>query len=292
MGVADGVANADLTPSALFARRLIHHCSEEVDAANEELSFPDPDSHSEADVDLHAELEDRLEDLEDGLDVLMIFEKAFQKTMKSPIRCTSSGSSRSPSPSDSKPEPVAASASPSRHLAESQPTPGVIPYYEGSSTALADTALFGPQPLSGKTGQPEVSTDGAVIRIGHLGNCMDIIIRGKEIVCPKTCEIFTVPVQQDDILIIVSDGLSDNLWDKDILDEVIIRFRPSFMGPPPAKPKSDGAEAEASTAPAAAAPSTTFRRSTLAGMVSEALCSRANKAAGEKKGVPTYMDEI
>ena len=132
--------------------------------------------------------------------MLMILEKAFQKTMKSHVRrvdqCTSSGSSRSPSPSDSKPEPVTASTSPSRHPAESQPAPGVIPLYEGSSTALvailehpsssrltkADTTLFGPQPVSGKTGQPEVSTDGAVIRIAHLGDCMGMIIRGEEIV--------------------------------------------------------------------------------------------------------------
>lgn len=107
-----------------------------------------------------------------------------------------------------------------------------------------------------------------------------------------------MPVQQDDILILASDGLSDNLWDKDILDEVV-RFRRSFMGPPPAKPKSDGVEAEASAAPAAAAPSTTFRRSTLAGMLSEALCSRAkrvsetrrsSKAAGEKKSVLTSAE--
>ena len=31
------VANADPTPSALFAQQLMHYCSEEVDAANEEL---------------------------------------------------------------------------------------------------------------------------------------------------------------------------------------------------------------------------------------------------------------
>ncbi|PIL32677.1 hypothetical protein GSI_05381 [Ganoderma sinense ZZ0214-1] len=345
MGVADGVggwsrhrrhANADPTPSALFARRLMHYCSEEVDGANEEQGFADADSHSEADVDLCAELEDSLEDLEDGLDVLMILEKAYEKALKSHVRrvdqCTSSGSSRSPSPSDSKPERVAASASPSRHPAQAQPAPGVIPLFEGSSTALvailehpsssrltkADTALFGPQPVPSKSGRPEVSTDGAVIRIAHLGDCMGMIIRGEEIVWrteemwwtfntpvqlgptsstkPQDARIFTVPVQQDDILILASDGLSDNLWDKDILDEVV-RFRRSFMGPPPAKPPSGESETEAATAPAAA-PSTTFRRSTLAGMLSEALCSRAKRVsetrgsskAAEKKSVLTSAE--
>ena len=50
---------------------------------------------------------------------------------------------------------------------------------------------------------------------------------------PHDARIFTVPVQADDILILASDGLSDNLWDADILDEVV-RFRRSFMGAPAA----------------------------------------------------------
>ena len=47
---------------------------------------------------------------------------------------------------------------------------------------MGDAALFGPQPVSGKPTQPEVSTDGAVIRIAHLGDCMGMLIRGEEIV--------------------------------------------------------------------------------------------------------------
>ena len=113
---------------------------------------------------------------------------------------------------------------------------------------------------------------------------------------PHDARVFTVPVEEDDILILASDGLSDNLWDKDILDEVV-RFRRSFMGPSPTKPKSDEGKAAAP-----AAPSTTFRRSTLAGMLSEALCSRAKRvsetrgaskaaaAAGAKKSVLTSAE--
>ena len=33
--------------------------------------------------------------------------------------------------------------------------------------------------------------------------------------------MFNLPVQANDILILASDGLSDNLWDEDVLDEVI-----------------------------------------------------------------------
>ncbi|TBU44903.1 hypothetical protein BD309DRAFT_761825 [Dichomitus squalens] len=337
MGVADGVGGwsrhrrtpyADPTPSALFARRLMHYCSEEVDAASEEQHLADADSYSEADVDLYADLEDSLEDLEDGLDVLMILEKAYEKALKSHVRPTdtgiSSSGSPSPSPSDSKPKRA---STPSPQSTESQSPPGVVPLFEGSSTALvailehpassrptkADTALFGPPPTSRKAAQPQVSTDGAVIRIAHLGDCMGMLIRGEEIVWrteemwwnfntpvqlgpasstkPHDARIFTIPVQEDDILILASDGLSDNLWDADILDEVV-RFRRSFMGTtPPAKPNDGDAFAPAPPAPASAAhtatatpaSSATFRRSTLAGMLSEALCSRA-KRVSETRG--------
>ena len=180
--------------------RISDHLFPWTTAAHPSFSSVDSDSHSEADIDLCAELEDSLEELEDGLDVLVILEKAYEKALKSHVRridqCTSSGSSRSPSPSDSKPEPVTTSASPARHPAGSQSAPRIVPLFEGSSTALvailehpssarltkADTALFNPQPISSKAGRPEVSTDGALIRIAHLGDCMGMIVRGEEIV--------------------------------------------------------------------------------------------------------------
>ncbi|RPD58265.1 hypothetical protein L227DRAFT_505421 [Lentinus tigrinus ALCF2SS1-6] len=326
MGVADGVGGwsrlrrtahgTDPSPSAMFARRLMHYCSEEVNAASEqsEQAFVDADAYSEADDDICAELEDSLEDLEDGLDVLMILEKAYEKALRSHVRPAdqgnSSGSSRSSSPSDSAVECVAStsSSSDSPPVPRSAPdvAPAVVPLCEGSSTALVailehpssrppksfgDANLFNPQPASAKAG-PKVSTDGAVIRIAHLGDCMGMLIRGEEIVWrteemwwtfntpvqlgptsstkPHDARIFTIPVQEDDILILASDGLSDNLWDADILDEVV-RFRRSFMGSP------------ASQEDASPAPSTIFRRSTLAGMLSEALCSRA-KRVSETRG--------
>ncbi|TFK78055.1 hypothetical protein K466DRAFT_107905, partial [Polyporus arcularius HHB13444] len=300
MGVADGVGGwsrlrrtangADPSPSAMFARRLMHYCSEEVDAASELLAQPyvpppsharhdascctsavDAEAFSEADDDIYAELEDSLEDLEEGLDVLMILERAYEKTLRSHVRpadaSSPSGSSRSPSPPDSAVECISASSSAPLPVPQSAPdaTPAVVPLFEGSSTALVailehtssrppkpfgDATLFSPKAVPGKAA-PEVSTDGAVIRIAHLGDCMGMLIRGEEIVWrteemwwtfntpvqlgpssstkPHDARIFTIPVQEDDILILASDGLSDNLWDADILDEVV-RFRRSFMG--------------------------------------------------------------
>lgn len=93
-----------------------------------------------------------------------------------------------------------------------------------------------------------------------------------------------MPVEADDILVLASDGLSDNLWDEDILDEVI-RFRQSFMSAPP---QANGIVNNG-----------LLRRSTLAGMLSEALCSRA-RCVSERKGlrraptsrpVPTSAEE-
>lgn len=82
---------------------------------------------------------------------------------------------------------------------------------------------------------------------------------------PRDAQAFTIPVQEDDILILASDGLSDNLWDEDILDEVV-RFRHAFLSDASTRVNSD-----------------VLRRNTLAGMLSEALCSRARNVA-ERKG--------
>lgn len=85
---------------------------------------------------------------------------------------------------------------------------------------------------------------------------------------PRDAQVFRVPVQADDILILASDGLSDNLWDEDVLDEVV-RFRRPFL--------TDGSWA------APHGVTGVFGRSTLAAMLSEALCSRAQRAAEKRK---------
>lgn len=84
---------------------------------------------------------------------------------------------------------------------------------------------------------------------------------------PRDAQVFRVPVQADDILILASDGLSDNLWDEDVLDEVV-RFRRPFL--------ADGSWA------APHGVTGVFGRSTLAAMLSEALCSRARRAAEKR----------
>ncbi|KAJ3577025.1 hypothetical protein NP233_g37 [Leucocoprinus birnbaumii] len=173
----------------------------------------------------------------------------------------------------------------------------------------------------------------AVIKIAHVGDCMGMLVRGEEIVWrseemwwdfntpvqlgPSTQEtvtprnsamVITIPVKADDILILASDGLSDNLWDEDVLDEVV-RFKKSFLdssatnASTPSAAPLDGTETDSGysssssaeepftpsplpnepTAPApATTATTTLKRKTLAGMLSEALCSRARRVSERK----------
>lgn len=90
---------------------------------------------------------------------------------------------------------------------------------------------------------------------------------------PQDAKIFTVPVQADDILVLASDGLSDNLWDEDILDEVT-RFRRGFMDRP---------HRTVSTTTMQTQSDGILGRRTFAGMLSEALCSRA-RSVSERRG--------
>ncbi|TRM57385.1 hypothetical protein BD626DRAFT_212705 [Schizophyllum amplum] len=85
-------------------------------------------------------------------------------------------------------------------------------------------------------------------------------------IAPTPAQVFEVPVQEDDILILASDGLSDNLWDEDVLEEVA-RWRAFAQGP-------EGGAREASP----------LRRRTLAGMLSEALCQRARRVSEMRAG--------
>ncbi|OBZ73204.1 Protein phosphatase PTC7 [Grifola frondosa] len=88
----------------------------------------------------------------------------------------------------------------------------------------------------------------------------------------RDAQVFAVPVQADDILVLASDGLSDNLWDEEILDEVV-RFRRTFMlehAPPPPRMRD-------------ASPVRAFRRTTLA-ECSARRCARGRGACQRSRG--------
>ncbi|CCL98463.1 uncharacterized protein FIBRA_00461 [Fibroporia radiculosa] len=354
MGVADGVGgwsrlrrtarreDANLSPSALFARRLMHHCCEEVEAARAALITPPlpsrlPDASPPTADDLYTDLEDSLEELADGLDVLMILEKAYERTIQahtqshtaSSINVTGSpeppvpvdvtnlptqsyGAAHAAGARDNKsefalcPETHGSSSWSSVLSPSAKPGPSETSM-QGSATVLLavlehpsvgplkqenPSLLFSPK-ASKAEGPPSVAGRGAVIKVAHLGDCVGMLVRGDEIVWrteemwwnfntpvqlgpssptkPREAQLFTVPVQVDDILILASDGLSDNLWDEDVLDEVV-RFRHMFW--------KDGSWFGPSSLNKSG--QTGFARNAMAAMLSEALCSRARLAAEKR----------
>jgi len=312
MGVADGVGGwknrtglatkPNQTPSALFATRLMHYCSDEVTNHYSANSSPHPSQHAalfaeDEDTDeLYAELEDSLSELEEGIDVLMILENAFDRAIKAHV---TPAAPSDPQVAGPPPPPPSASV----------PEPGYKPLNAGSSTALL-AVLQHPTPArrtaSPRRGRsssrsrssasergseehhPRGRREEAVIKIANLGDSMAMLVRGHEIVWrseemwwsfntpvqlgpvspsrPKDAQVFDLPVQADDILILASDGLSDNLWDEEVLEEVV-RVRELLLRHSRA-PEDDGSPGL-----------NLLGRRSIAGMLSEALCSRARRVA-------------
>lgn len=195
MGVADGVggwAKASRTksispdavpsPSALFARRLMNFCSAET-----ELATPWWDEYE----DPETEAVDPLEELQEGLDVLMILEKAYDSAIKAHVIPTPEDTAASSIPT---PPP-----SPKRQEPKQQQQQGKTALLSGSSTALLavldhthhtppPTSLLNPTPRSPpRPRSTSTTTDkregsGAVLKIAHLGDCMGMLVRGEEII--------------------------------------------------------------------------------------------------------------
>lgn len=254
----------------------MHYCADEVEhVPAETLPVPilsrnaSPWHWSDPPDDPEAALEDSLEELEDGLDVLMILERAYARTLKAHVVPTA----------DPLPPPPAA-AIPLPFLVSAPAPPPPTPLLAGSSTALL--AVLDYLPASAD------SPAGAVLKIAHIGDSMGMLVRGDALVwrseemwwafntpvqlgptnpdtTPRsTARVVTLPVQEGDIVILASDGLSDNLWDEEVVDEVV-RMRRGFLGV-----GGEGAGEDV------------LRRRTLAGMLSEALCSRARRVAERK----------
>ncbi|KAF7317044.1 Protein phosphatase [Mycena chlorophos] len=383
MGVADGVGGwarvKHLAPptgpsaSALFARRLMHFCADEVDrAAHRSRDVPSqppivvpweayrPHSYSaasayeptpfastsscdpwldESDVedteDLAAALDAELDDLADGIDVLNILERAYQRTLEAhvvtvPAEPASMHPTQPPDPSKS---PTSWT-----FLSAPKPETQTVPLRSGGSTALV--AVLDYVPASGSLpNRVEVGVEGIglfdvvdpphldgadggfapVLKIAHLGDCMGMLVRdgaiawrseemwwrwntpvqlsaatpaapaatttgwwsqlvggipdpattgpstANEVTPGSAARVFTLPVRAGDILILASDGLGDNLWDEDVLEEVG-RVSKAF-------------EAASATDSNELVEHSRLRRQTLAGMLSEALCSRARRIA-------------
>jgi len=142
----------------------------------------------------------------------------------------------------------------------------------------------------------------SILHIAHLGDCAICLVRGNQIVyrseemqhsfnyplqlgpssgtMPGQARSVEIEVRPDDIVILASDGMTDNLWDEDVLDEVE-KFRKA-MG----TEKVDG-EVEVESEESMNSGKRAYERRWLPGMLSQALCSRA-KSVSESRGAPVY----
>lgn len=155
----------------------MHFCSTEVaaQASSPAVSFHDspsppnvplfshpPSSLAPHPVTPQDASEDAIEDLADGLDVLLILERAYERALKAHVIPPSAQASTPSLPASSKPEPL----------------------LTGSSTALLAVL----DSAGSHTPTPEVSVvpdtraHDAVIRIAHLGDCVGMLVRGDDIV--------------------------------------------------------------------------------------------------------------
>ena len=165
------------SPSALFARRLMHFCSAEVavQASSPAVSFHDsppspnvplfphpPSSLISYPVTPQDAFEDAIEDLADGLDVLLILERAYERALKAHVIPPSAQASTPSLPASSKSEPL----------------------LTGSSTALLAVldSAGSHVPTPEVSVVPDSRVHDAVIRIAHLGDCMGMLVRGDDIV--------------------------------------------------------------------------------------------------------------
>jgi len=298
----------------------MHYCSDEV--SNYHHSPAASSSGSEMDgllfdgmdtEDLYSEFEDSLSDLEEGVDVLMILENAYDRAIKAHVVGSApeqapAMSNRIPIQPSSKPSPQPLKAGSSTALLAvlEQPTgrsanarakrPSSSPNHRSRSASRCRsepaedpatmTAGIGPVP-STSTGTPRTLSHqrDAVIKIANLGDSMAMLVRGRDIIWrseemwwsfntpvqlgpvspskPTDAQVFEIPVTADDILILASDGLSDNLWDEEVLEEVV-RLKEVLL-------KHSGLDG--------ASLGQLLARRSLAGMLSEALCSRARRVA-------------
>jgi hypothetical protein len=170
-----------------------------------------------AEVDeLCDQLEESLEELEEGLDVLMILERAYERTLKAHVHPASTtdatvkdpGSAVLPEPKLDSPvaysphttdiafldpamEALTARISPALHLNacnEQRSTTEYTPLLAGSSTALVaildhcSSTIPPTADAAGEASSNNAIGSGAVLRIAHLGDSVGILVRGEEIV--------------------------------------------------------------------------------------------------------------
>jgi serine/threonine protein phosphatase PrpC len=181
MGVADGVGGwarnclstsiplDSPSPSALFARRLMHYTSTE-------LSLPSSTRDNREDCDSESELESHLSELSEGIDVLQILERAYERTINAHVQ-----------PQHNTPLHTGSSTALVAVLDHVHVTPdeGTLPTEANPHSSTLEQNSTGSSTES--RDDPEVKLESPtspvpVVKIAHIGDCMGMLVRGEEIV--------------------------------------------------------------------------------------------------------------
>ncbi|KAF8193812.1 hypothetical protein BJ912DRAFT_901653 [Pholiota molesta] len=223
--VAPQAAPQHPTPSALFSRRLMHFCAAELEALDAALEEAEdaalsaagpaggagvrPPTTTRFSFEHHlkprpapppqpiradpyayafAELEDSLDELADGIDVLQILERAYDSTVRAHVA--------PPSTSAASPTPLTTGSSTALLAVLDHPPAGPLKqspeaphrnYAAGSlplpvAPSVADPAEPDQAHAEAHTIEPMGSGCDAVVHIAHLGDCMGMLVRGDKIV--------------------------------------------------------------------------------------------------------------
>ncbi|KAJ7089898.1 hypothetical protein B0H15DRAFT_922698 [Mycena belliarum] len=201
------------------------------------------------------------------------------------------------------PVQLSAGRAPSSSSSTSTPSPPSSTGTSSSSRRSTGGGWWGGGPASSASGSSSSASPPSASALPASSSTKPHAQEYTEVTPSSAAHVFTLPVRAGDILILASDGLSDNLWDEDVLEEVG-RVGRVFGAPAAATSGAAGGEAKAEKGKEAARAGTEtpvdaeveaeaeaeadahglLRRRTLAGMLSEALCSRARRVATRRAG--------
>ncbi|PVG02460.1 hypothetical protein CPB86DRAFT_751110 [Serendipita vermifera] len=140
-----------------------------------------------------------------------------------------------------------------------------------------------------------LANDGTELRIAHVGDCCLYVIRDKEIVfrseemqhrfnyplqlgplSPTTpqqhAQSIVIPVVEHDVIILSTDGMTDNLWDEDVIEQLSRLAAPITSAPQPDLGHPVGTGGTPSL-------SSTLRTALLPTTLSYSLCTRARSVS-------------
>jgi protein phosphatase PTC7 len=217
LGAADGVggwshtSHASSANSALFSRRLMHNCSAEIALLHRQATSSSSHASSSSSVNGRTAL------LSSDLNPIDVLQRAYEKTMQSHTKEGLLGSSTAllailtsapPSSSSSS----SSSSNPSTEEGTpSQPTLLLKIAHLGDSSLL----LLSPSP---STASPSITF--STTPLLHAFNYPYQLGPRSKSSPINDAKGYEVEVKEGDLVVVSSDGMGDNLWEEEVLEEV------------------------------------------------------------------------